>query len=687
MAVCVRVEDLRVVPHQATTPILNDLNLKIQKGERVLLLGPSGAGKSTLLLAISGSLKSMDLAQISGTIKAPSSGLLLQNSMDATVGETVFRDVAFGAESAGIAPYQISHLVAEALKAVALPIGTERTPESLSGGELQRLCLAGLLTLAPELLLLDEPTAMLDARSAFEVRSAVGQYLRMTDSTAIIAEHNFENWLPLVQRVIVLSGSGEIIDDGEPMRVLSSRRLDLLRWGLWVPGMPAPAVPTSYSKLAKQNRSQLNLERDKGEILAIVGPSGSGKTSRIDAMLSDAIAELGPTAVGWVPQNATLTFAGNTVLESASVTAYKLHGDAGTEYAIDLLKRMGLEEKLQMHPQELSGGEQRRLALASALAHKPQKLFLDEPTVGQDRVNWLRLVNAINDARSMGVKIVIATHDTHLIAFADDIEQLSMPTDVPINRPIPPKFNPTPLGLLGASALMLFTSFFIDTISSAIFGLAAVGIAILIALIRGYRPKGLKILLPALLGVLSLGLSNLWLSQDPNLINAVTAAMRLAYFVIPSLLLARHINPSVLGDQLGQLARLPARPVIAGMVALGRVTHLQQSWRHLELVRKLRGLDIQREPEVRLEDRLDILKARLNKLFGRIWELTFQLLLQSIRSGTVTAVAMEARGFSALEKGTGRLRSRTWAVEAQLTKADGTLVAVAALCGLAAIIG
>lgn len=686
MAICVRVEDLRVVPHTATTPILNDLNLKIRKGERVLLLGPSGAGKSTLLLAISGALKSMDLAQIEGTVKAPASGLLLQNSMDATVGETVFRDVAFGAESAGIAPYQISHLVSEALKSVALPVGTERSTETLSGGELQRLCLAGLLTLAPELLLLDEPTAMLDARSAFEVRSAVGQYLRLTDSTAIIAEHNFENWLPLVQRVIVLSGSGEIIDDGEPMRVLTSRRLDLLRWGLWVPGLPAPAVPTTYSKLAKQNRSQLNLDRDKGEIQAIVGPSGSGKTSRIDAMLNQAIEELGPTAVGWVPQNATLTFAGNTVLESASVTAYKLHGDEGTAYALELLKRLGLEDKLDMHPQELSGGEQRRLALASALAHKPQKLFLDEPTVGQDRVNWLRLVNAINDARSLGVKIVIATHDTHLIAFADDIEQLTIPTERPINRPIPPKFNPSPLGLLGASAMLLFTSFFIDTLSEAIFGLAAVGVAILVALIRGYRPKGLKILLPALVGVLSLGLSNLWLSEDPNITNALTAALRLAYFVIPSLLLARHINAATLGDQLGQLARLPARPVIAGMVALGRVGRLQKTWQHLELVRKLRGLDIHREPEQPLEDRLDIMKDKFKRVFGRVWELTFQLLLQSIRSGTVTAVAMEARGFSAVEKGTGKLRNRTWAVEAQLNQADGTLVAVAAICGLIAII-
>jgi energy-coupling factor transporter transmembrane protein EcfT len=235
--------------------------------------------------------------------------------------------------------------------------------------------------------------------------------------------------------------------------------------------------------------------------------------------------------------------------------------------------------------------------------------------------------------------------------------------------------------------MLLFTSFFIDTLNEAIFGLAAVGVAILFALIRGYRPKGLKILLPALLGVLSLGLSNLWLSQDPNLTNAMIAALRLAYFVIPSLLLARHLNASILGDQIGQLARLPARPVIAGMVALGRVTHLQETWRHLEMVRKLRGLDIHREPEVPLTDRMDIMKDKFKKVFGRIWELTFQLLLQSIRRGTVTAVAIEARGFSAIEKGTGKLRNRTWAVEAQLTKADGTLVAIAALCGLAAIIG
>jgi energy-coupling factor transporter ATP-binding protein EcfA2 len=723
-SVHVRLQDLTVRPHATasnseTVAILNAVNLELVKGERVLLLGPSGAGKSTLMLALSGVLQSLDLAEVTGLIEAPESGLLLQNSMDATVGQTVFRDAAFGAESAGVPALQISQLVDYALKSVSLSVDLERSPSTLSGGELQRLCLAGLMTLAPELLLLDEPTSMLDPKSAFEVRMAVGEYLRKSGATAVIAEHKFEVWLPLVTRVVILGTNGEIIDDGSTAEVISKNESNLLKWGLWIPGAPAPLTPGP-----KVNRS--------GGFEAIVGVSGSGKTSLLNQRLNEAVEKFGATQIGWVPQNPTLSFYGDTVLDSASVTATKLLGGVGRENALAWLERMGLAGKVQLHPTDLSGGEQRRLAIASALAHEPKMLFLDEPTVGQDRINWLFVVSAILEASSSGVEVVVATHDADLIEFADRIEQLQarsakqdnlakqaqLTNRTGVNTPKESRDTsaPSPLGLLTASALLLFGSFYIQTLGQAFIGVVAVAASFVAAWKLGYKPKLGGPLWPVLFGIVSLGVSNWWLSATPNPERALLAALRMTFFVIPGVLLAREIRVPVLGDQLGQLLRLPARPVIAGMVALSRVAEMRKTWDQLALLRKLRALDQTAKPVKLVRGRItrmrDSWNQRVTSRFRRVTTLTLQLLLQSIRSATVTAIAMESRGFSNIDEAeladqvpanhepsnsasAGKVairglfvkyRKRSWAVPAKLTTGDTLLVAAAACCAALVIL-
>jgi energy-coupling factor transporter ATP-binding protein EcfA2 len=709
----VRLQDLTVRPHATasnsdTVAILNAVNLELIKGERVLLLGPSGAGKSTLLLALSGVLQSLELAEVSGQIEAPDSGLLLQNSMDATVGQTVFRDAAFGAESSGVAALQISQLVDYALKSVSLSVDQDRSPSTLSGGELQRLCLAGLMTLAPELLLLDEPTSMLDPKSAFEVRMAVGEYLRESGATAVIAEHKFEVWLPLVTRVVILGTKGEIIDDGSTTEVISKNESNLLKWGLWIPGAKAPLTPSTMA-----NRS--------GGFQAIVGVSGSGKTSLLNQRLNEAVEKFGATQIGWVPQNPSLSFYGDTVLDSASVTATKLLGGVGRENALAWLERMGLAGKVQLHPTDLSGGEQRRLAIASALAHEPKMLFLDEPTVGQDRINWLFVVSAILEASGSGIEVVVATHDAELVEFADKIEQLQARSKMQANltnrtgatTPAESRDSsaPSPLGLLTASALLLFGSFYIQTLGQAFIGVFAVAASFAAAWKLGYRAKLGGPLWPVLFGIVSLGVSNWWLSATPNPERALLSALRMTFFVIPGVLLAREIRVPVLGDQLGQVLRLPARPVIAGMVALSRVAEMRKTWDQLALLRKLRALDQVDKPVKLVRSRLTRLRdswhQRVTSRFLRVVNLTLQLLLQSIRSATVTAIAMESRGFSTIDDSAPanqmatnnasvgkaapsglfvKYRKRSWAVPAKLTTGDVLLVAAAACCAAIVIL-
>jgi len=229
-----RVEGLTVTPFGAARPTLNAVSFSLSPAERVLLLGPSGAGKSTLLLALTGVLQNLETAEVAGRIEVPAHGLLLQNYSDATISDSVARDVAFGVESAGIPILNLSELVDSALTQVGLAgLNQNRNPSTLSGGELQRVCLAGLLAMAPRLLLLDEPTSQLDEPAAHEVRAAVRDYLDRSGAAAIIVEHQFAPWLAAVNRVLILNSDGRLAFDGTWSEAQDAHATDLERWGLW----------------------------------------------------------------------------------------------------------------------------------------------------------------------------------------------------------------------------------------------------------------------------------------------------------------------------------------------------------------------------------------------------------------------------------------------------------------------
>src|SRR3954453_21137153 len=191
---------------------VRDVDLRIAHGERVLLLGPSGAGKSTLLAALAGLLpedsgESAGVAEIDGLDPRKARervGILFQDPQTQLVMARSGDDVAFGLENRGVPAADIWPAVRSAMDRVGFRYAPDRPTAALSGGEQQRLALAGVLALRPGLLLLDEPTANLDPAGVLEVRDAVGRCLDKTGATLVVVEHRVAVWKDLVDRIVVL---------------------------------------------------------------------------------------------------------------------------------------------------------------------------------------------------------------------------------------------------------------------------------------------------------------------------------------------------------------------------------------------------------------------------------------------------------------------------------------------------
>jgi energy-coupling factor transport system permease/ATP-binding protein len=620
----VEVTNLTWTPFASSAPLLSNVSFSIARGERVLLVGPSGSGKSTLLRAIAGVLTETESGELTGLISAIGSGLLLQDPNDTLVSDTVYREVAFGLENQGASRNSMPTLVERALGSVSLDKSLEHPSTDLSGGEMQRMALAGVIAAGPELLLLDEPTSMLDAEAAASVRKAVEERLSSSDATLLVVEHRFAEWLPLVDRILVLNDRGELILDGKPASILVGNQALLEELGLWLPGLPTPRpIALDFGQF------------DSGSITVLTGKSGAGKTTELKRLLrNDPFAASIQLGAGYVPQQAELTILGSTVFESAHFTASRaaksqgldpLDAEAHTRVVLQALRVGHLVDK---NPYEVSGGEQRRVALATALAQKPLSLYLDEPTVGQDREAWSAIVGAILAARMAGIRVTIATHDRDLIELADFVVQIEPTISAP---EVTYESKVSGIAIFVAPIILLIGSMAVTSVSKGSIALGLIGAAAALLLAFGFRFRRPLAFLPGLVGVASIGFSNWYLSEGMNPATGVTAALRVAMFVLPGIALAVELKPVALGDQLGQVLRLPARPVVAATAAMQRMRSQLELWDELKFIHLLRGVSTSRWPLARARQ------------FG---QLVFAQLVQAIRSAGTIAVAMDARGFS-----------------------------------------
>ena len=470
-----RVENLTFTYPGQFAPALRDVSLTLRAGEFVTLCGLSGSGKSTLLRQLKTALAPNGvrsgavlfdgrlLSDVSPREQAERIGFVQQSPENQIVTDKVWHELAFGLESLGYDTPTIRRRVAEMAGFFGMESWFHREAASLSGGQKQLLNLAAVLTLQPDVLILDEPTAQLDPIAAADFLAALARVNRELGTTVLLSEQRLEEALPLSDRAVVLDG-GAVLADGAPRAVGAQLRTaghELFRampaamrvWAAvensfpcpvsvregrdWLADfaashplkslperpLPAPSQETvvtvsdawfRYTPDAPDVLRGLELTVRRGELFAILGGNGAGKSTTLRLLAGlqkpyrGEVRVTGKTAL--LPQEVQTLFAKKTVREDlAEVTS----DGAMLAYVTALCR---LDALLDRHPYDLSGGEQQRAALAKVLLTRPDILLLDEPTRGLDAAFKAELAELLQSLLAQGVTVVLVSHDVEFCA-------------------------------------------------------------------------------------------------------------------------------------------------------------------------------------------------------------------------------------------------------------------------------
>ncbi len=452
-------------------PVLGPLDLEIEAATVTLVVGSSGSGKSTLLRTVNGLVPHSSGGRFAGDVVvggrsvaahrprdlADVVGFVHQSPEAQFVVDHVEHDIAFVLENLGTDAAAMRRRVEEVLDALGVAHLRDRSPVTLSGGERQRCAVAGALAAGPDVLVLDEPTAMLDPQGADDVLAALRRLNDDLGTTVVLAEHRLERAAPMADRALVVDG-GQVCSDGPTASVLAE--LDaapvvthlghLLGWApppLTVrdarraahtglpPALVAPGVPTRRTESPgevlvaargvttehgpRRVLGPVDLDVRAGEVVAVLGRNGAGKTTLLRALASIATPTCGTITtaapVAYVPQEPDYMLFSSTVRGELAETL-RLLGRDDPEAIERWLRALRLESLADRHPRSLSVGQRQRVAIAAVGVGDAPVLVLDEPTRGIDAESRTALESAIAAHRAAGGAVVVATHDIELAA-------------------------------------------------------------------------------------------------------------------------------------------------------------------------------------------------------------------------------------------------------------------------------
>ena len=452
---------------------ISNISFSAGKGELLLLAGASGCGKTTLIRCINGLIprsykgemtgkvlvggqdtKGMILSHISQMV-----GTVLQDPERQILGTKVINEVAFGLENMALTRAEIIQRADEALEYLNIFNLRNRETFNLSGGEKQKVALAGVLAMRPSVLLLDEPLASLDPASALETLAMVR---RLVDEglTVLMVEHRVEDVLKIKPDRVMYMSEGEIryLGDAEGLmnavdysEVKLPARMIAKRAASDPPPAQIKFLPASqgngesafgplvrFENVSFGYESErevlhgINLDIKKGDVIAILGPNGAGKTTFVKHAIGllkpksgqvlvngentheASVAEIAST-LGYVFQSPSHMLFAPTVREELAFGPKNLkHSAEAIERQVkEALAIVNLSDKEQDAPLSLSFGQQKRVSIAAILAMRSKILVMDEPTAGQDYKNYIGFMDAILQLHSFEA-ILFITHDVDM---------------------------------------------------------------------------------------------------------------------------------------------------------------------------------------------------------------------------------------------------------------------------------
>ncbi len=431
---------------------VKNISFSIKKGEFVWLAGNSASGKSTLMNCLSGFIPHIIPAEVNGKIifRGRDDMSPLQLSRHITMvhqdpetqfcTENVEDEIAFGLENRKLSGRKMDKRIQTTLEDLNCSELRHRKLHTLSGGEKQKVAIASMLALNPEVLILDEPTSNLDPKSMNDVLTAIENVSRKSEElTIILAEHRIGGLVDQLDRVLKLD-NGKISKDILDFQSLNSDEKTKLS-DYSYPDYQRKVKPAGKTILRLEKISMtlggnkilknISLQVKAGEIVAIMGRNGSGKTTLVKAIsgllevqkgkvhISDMVMEssnkIPPYKVGekigFVFQNPNHQIFENTLKEEMLFGPKNF--SKGIAKGKRKLQRMTSQENLDetTHPHTLSFGQKRRLNIYSSSLHDPDIMIIDEPFSGQDHQNALMIADIMDDYWKKGKTLLVVTHD------------------------------------------------------------------------------------------------------------------------------------------------------------------------------------------------------------------------------------------------------------------------------------
>lgn len=432
--------------------VLSGVSMAVPAGAFALLVGGTGSGKSTLLsLAKPQIAPAGDRAGQVRVFGRPVDGLdgaaacevgyVFQDPDNQIVCDSVWHEMAFGLENLGTPQGEMRRRVAEASYFFGMGPWFHSDTDALSGGRKQLLALASTLVMQPRVLLLDEPTAQLDPIAARNFLHALFRVNRELGCTVVVATHEPELMVDYATCAFELvDGAVRAVENLGRFKCEAT----LAERGALCDAN-APAAVSARGAWFRYGRDDdwvlrgLDLEVRQGEVHALVGGNGCGKSTLLALIAGTRRAQRGEvrsaiSAKAMLPQDPKALFAEERVDEELMEWAHI--GGYGADEVQAMMGELGLADRADLHPYDLSGGQRQMLALGKLLLVHPRLLLLDEPTKGLDRTARERVAGMIEAARRDGVTVIVSTHDLAFVRRVADRVSLMFDGELACTEPV-----------------------------------------------------------------------------------------------------------------------------------------------------------------------------------------------------------------------------------------------------------